>query len=256
MQYIDGQTVGDVTAAEQHKRGMTKKPVAESPRGSSGHEPTLAYRFPDAKPSAPSETLKDTAKAVSLSATTRTNGDEKHRIRAVVEMVIQAAEALEHAHRMGIVHRDIKPSNLLVNAEHHLWVADFGLAMVEAEGNLSVSGSMLGTLRYMSPEQMRADRHVLDHRTDIYSLGATLYEMLTLQPAFPESDVTKLMRRVAHDDPIAPRKLNSAMPRDLETVVLKAMAKDPQDRYATAGDLAPTCSDFWMTSRFKPSRRE
>ena len=106
----------------------------------------------------------------------------------MVELAIQAAEALEHAHQMGVVHRDIKPSNLLVDAEQHLWVTDFGLAMVEAEGNLTATGSMLGTLRYMSPEQMRGDRHVLDHHTDIYSLGATLYEMLTLQPAFPESD--------------------------------------------------------------------
>ena len=110
--------------------------------------------------------------------------DDRHRIRpdssypSVVDLAIQAAEALEHAHRMGIVHRDIKPSNLLMDADQHLWVADFGLAMVEAEGNLTTSDSMLGTLRYMSPEQMRGDRRVLDHQTDIYSLGVTLYEML------------------------------------------------------------------------------
>ena len=170
--------------------------------------------------------------------------EERDRIRSVVKLAIQAAEALEHAHRMGIVHRDIKPSNLLVDAEQHLWVADFGLAMIEAEGNLTATGSMMGTLRYMSPEQIRGDRHVLDHHTDIYSLGATLYEMLTLRPAFPESDAAQLMQRIPDDEPTAPRKLNSAISRDLETIVLKAMAKDHEDRYATAAAMAADLRHF------------
>jgi serine/threonine protein kinase len=162
----------------------------------------------------------------------------------VVELAIQAAEALEHAHRMGIVHRDIKPSNLLVDADQHLWVTDFGLALVEAEGNLTASGGMLGTLRYMSPEQLRGDRHVLDHHTDIYSLGATLYEMLVLRPAFPDSEVTKLVRRIPHEEPVAPHKLNPSIPRDLATIVLKAMAKQPGDRYTTARHLADDLRRF------------
>ena len=145
---------------------------------------------------------------------------------------------------MGIVHRDIKPSNLLIDVERQLWVTDFGLAMVEAEGNLTTTGSMVGTLRYMSPEQMRGDRHVLDHHTDIYSLGATLYEMLTLRAAFPENDATRVMQQIPVDEPTAPRRLNQAIPRDLETIVLKAMAKDHEDRYATAAGLAEDLRRF------------
>ena len=102
----------------------------------------------------------------------------------------------------------------------------------------------MGTLRYMSPEQMRGDRHVLDHHTDIYSLGATLYEMLTLQPAFPDSDAARLMQRIAIDEPMSPRQLNPAIPRDLETIVLKAMAKDHEDRYTTAGEMAADLRRF------------
>ena len=212
MQLIDGQTVADVIAGERRRRGMVegeeKDGQASESRGSSPKDLTEAFvssgeMSADTRAGFQPEALKDTANNTSTSGTIRNGTEEKEWIRRVVELGIQAAEALEHAHRMGIVHRDIKPSNLLLDSEQHLWVADFGLAMVEAEGNLSASGSMLGTLRYMSPEQVRGDRHVLDHHTDIYSLGATLYEMLTFQPAFPETDVARLMQRIPNDDPIA-----------------------------------------------------
>jgi WD40 repeat protein len=169
---------------------------------------------------------------------------ERSRIRCVVQLGIQAAEALEHAHHMGIVHRDIKPSNLMVDAEQHLWVTDFGLAMVETQQNLTVSGSLFGTLRYMSPEQVRGDRHILGHHTDIYSLGCTLYEMLTLRAAFPDHDTPRLMQQITKDDPVRPRRLNRAISPDLETIVMKAMAKDHDDRYATAGDMATDLRRF------------
>jgi WD40 repeat protein/serine/threonine protein kinase len=238
MQFIDGQTAGDLIAAELRRRGCGDESATGLPARSSGYESTIALPAVHAEPSSRPQGLKETERASGSTTTTHVIGDERARIRGVVELAIQAAHALEHAHRMGIVHRDIKPSNLLVDAEHHLWVTDFGLAMIEAEGNLTATGGMLGTLRYMSPEQMRGDRHVLDHHTDIYSLGATLYEMLTLQPAFPEGDVARLMQRIPNDEPVSPRKLNPAIHRDLETIVLKAMAKDHEDRYSTAGDMA------------------
>jgi serine/threonine protein kinase/tetratricopeptide (TPR) repeat protein len=245
MQLIDGQTVGDVIHEQRRHRALDAKPAQSlGGRRSSPDDPT---GDPDSFASSAShgpEVLKDTGIANGTSVTTANNGQEKDWIRSVVALAIQAAEAVEHAHRMGIVHRDIKPSNLLVDSEQHLWVADFGLAMVEAESNLTATGSMIGTLRYMSPEQMRGDRHVLDHRTDIYSLGATLYEMLTLRAAFPDSDATRLIERIPIDDPTAPRRLNPIIPRDVETIVLKAMAKDPVDRYATAGELAADLRRF------------
>ena len=153
-------------------------------------------------------------------------------------MGIQAAEALEHAHQMGVVHRDIKPSNLMVDARGHLWITDFGLAMTQKDPALTMTGDIVGTLRYMSPEQALGKRSEMNHRTDIYSLGVTLYELLTLQPAFAGDNRETLVRRLLEDDPPRPRTVNRAIPRDLETIVLKATAKEPGQRYATAQEMA------------------
>jgi hypothetical protein len=164
--------------------------------------------------------------------------------RAVAELDTQAAEALQYAHAQGVIHRDVKPSNLLVDRSGWLWVADFGLAMVPGSAATTATGVLLGTLRYMSPEQALGHRSVLDHRVDVYSLGATLYELLTLRPAFDGDDRIEVLRKIAHEEPRAPRRIDSTIPRDLETVVLKAMAKPPAERYATAADLADDLSRF------------
>ena len=168
--------------------------------------------------------------------------------RAYIENVaglgLQAAEALDHAHDRGILHRDIKPANLLLDAAGHLWVTDFGLAQIRGDSRLTPTGDVLGTLRYMSPEQALARRVVIDGRTDTYSLGVTLYELLTLRPAIDGRDRAEILRRVAHEDPTPLRKHNPAVPRDLETVVQKAMAKEPESRYATARELADDLRRF------------
>jgi serine/threonine protein kinase len=145
---------------------------------------------------------------------------------------------------MGIIHRDVKPSNLLVDAHAHLWVTDFGLARIGASAELTVSGDVVGTLRYMSPEQAAGQTATLDQRTDIYSLGATLYELLTLRPAFPAHDRQTLLHRILHDEPVPPRKLNASLPVDLQTIIHKAMSKSPGDRYATAQALADDLRRF------------
>ncbi len=172
-------------------------------------------------------------------AIVRTDGDwaARQRVRESAELAIQAAEALEHAHGLGVLHRDVKPANLLVDSSGHLWVTDFGLARLHGSGDLTASGDLLGTARYMSPEQAGGGR-ILDARTDVYSLGATLYEMLTGRPAFDGTDRQALYRQISDDEPVAPRKLDPAIPRDLETIVCKAMAKEPDQRYATARELA------------------
>jgi serine/threonine protein kinase/predicted Zn-dependent protease len=164
--------------------------------------------------------------------------------RQVAQLGIQAADALGHAHRLGIIHRDIKPANLILDDDGKLWVTDFGLALVQSNMELTASGDMLGTLRYMSPEQASAKRGLIDQRTDIYSLGATLYELLTLQPAFPEKDRHQLLAQIATEEPRPPRRLNPAIPKDLETIVLKSMAKSPPDRYTTAEELAEDLKRF------------
>jgi serine/threonine protein kinase len=166
--------------------------------------------------------------------------------RNVARLAVEAAEALDYAHREGVLHRDVKPANLLVDLRGHLWVTDFGLARLRGDSGLTRTGDLIGTLRYMSPESAAggARRAPVDHRTDVYSLGVTIYEMLTLQPAFGGSDRSEILRRIAEEEPRPPRRLSPRIPRDLETVVLKAMAKEPARRYQSAGELAADLARF------------
>src|SRR5262249_23482264 len=119
-----------------------------------------------------------------------------------------------------------------------LWVTDFGLARLGADAGLTMSGDLLGTLRYMAPEQVLARHGLVDHRADVYGLGCTLYELLTGHPAVDATERAEVWRRVAFEDPVRPRKLDRAIPAELETITLKALAKNPNGRFATAGDLA------------------
>jgi WD40 repeat protein/serine/threonine protein kinase len=165
-------------------------------------------------------------------------------VRTVAQFGVQVAEALDHAHTRGILHRDIKPANLLLDDQGQLWVADFGLAQIQGNPHLTLTGDIMGTLRYMSPEQALAKRVVIDGRTDIYSLGVSLYELLTLRPALDGQDRQEILRKIAQEEPPSPRKLNPAVPRDLETILFKAMAKEPAERYATARELADELRRF------------
>jgi serine/threonine protein kinase/Flp pilus assembly protein TadD len=177
-------------------------------------------------------------------ASTERGPRDRAYFRRVAELGIQAAEALDHAHALGVVHRDVKPANLLVDGRGGLWVTDFGLAHIQSDARLRLTGDLVGTLRYLSPEQALAKRVPIDHRTDVYSLGATLYELLTLAPAFPGSDRQELLRQIAFEEPKPPRRANKAIPAELETVVLKALEKNPAERYATAKELADDLQRF------------
>jgi tetratricopeptide (TPR) repeat protein len=164
--------------------------------------------------------------------------------RTVAQLGVQAAEALEHAHQMGVIHRDVKPANLLLDGRGHLWVTDFGLAHCQGHASLTGSGDLLGTLRYMSPEQALAKRGLVDHRTDVYSLGATLYELLTLEVVFAGRDREEVLRQIAWEEPRPPRHFDKAIPKELETIVLKALEKQTAARYATAQELAEDLQRF------------
>ncbi len=153
-----------------------------------------------------------------------------------------AADALAYAHCRGVVHRDVKPSNLLVDSRGEVWVADFGLARRLSDPALTRSDGLLGTPRYMSPEQ--AEARAVDARTDVYSLGATLYELLTLRPPFEGQAAVELIRQILDREPPNPRKADPRIPRDLETIVLKALAKRPADRYASASEVADDLGRF------------
>jgi eukaryotic-like serine/threonine-protein kinase len=160
--------------------------------------------------------------------------------RSVARMGLQVAEALAHAHSQGVLHRDIKPSNLLLDALGCVWVTDFGLAKQEGS-DLTRSGDVVGTLRYLAPERFRG---MSDARTDIYGLGVTLYELLTIKPAFSATDRARLVHDIVEKEPAPPRRLAPQLPRDLETIVLKAITKDPAQRYATAAEMAADLRRF------------
>jgi tetratricopeptide (TPR) repeat protein len=153
-------------------------------------------------------------------------------------LIAQAADALEHAHQLGIVHRDVKPANLLLDGAGKVYVGDFGLARFGPDAGLTMSGDLLGTLRYMAPEQALARHGLVDHRADVYGLGCTLYELLTGKPAVDATDRADILRQIAFEDPAPPRKLDKTIPAELETIALTCLTKNPAERYATAAALA------------------
>jgi serine/threonine-protein kinase len=155
--------------------------------------------------------------------------------RGVARIGEQVAEALQYAHSQGVLHRDIKPSNLLLDLQGTTWVADFGLAKAADQVDLTHPGAVVGTWRYMAPERFLGKS---DERSDVYSLGLTLYELLTLHPAFDASSREEVIHQVSSRVPPPPRKVNPEVPRDLETIVLKAIERAPATRYQSAGELA------------------
>ena len=162
----------------------------------------------------------------------------------VARMMADVADALQHAHDEGVIHRDIKPSNLLLSSDGRLSLNDFGLAHVSGTAGDDDERRIRGISAVHVPEQITAGRAPLDHRTDIYSLGATLYELLTLEPPFPGQQRDQIIGQILHKDPVPPRRKNRRVPVDLETICLKAMDKDPDRRYQTAGQMSKDLHRF------------
>ena len=228
MRYIDGQNLADVIGAMQEVR-------RESETDKQKQRTTIRNALRDSG-SFPSNEFVEVC--------THQTPAPRTAYTSFVDLAIQLADALVHAHSVGIIHRDIKPSNLLIDATGTPWIADFGLALIQGQDNLTVTGEFVGTLRYMSPEQAMAGRISVDSRTDIYSLGITLYELLTLQHAFNGESLDEIIRQVTFDEPTPIRRLNARIPREIETIVNKAISKSPEDRYQTAAELADDFRHF------------
>jgi serine/threonine protein kinase/Flp pilus assembly protein TadD len=232
MQFIDGLTLATVIQEVRQSRGARSEdesPQTKEDVGSLTPRPT-----PNALTTRPLAALR-----------TEFTRQGTTYCRSVAALMVAAAEALEYAHQVGVVHRDIKPANLMLDARGHLWVTDFGLACCQGDPGLTGTNEQPGTLRYMSPEQALGPRAVVDHRTDVWGLGVTLYELLTLEPACPVSSHQELLARIASEATVpAPRRLNACVPVELETIVLKAVARNADERYATAAELADDLRRF------------
>ena len=232
MQFIDGNTLADLIDAR--KRPKTPLPDAQSPEFA---QPLATHRSTQAVAFATTQGLSRT--------------DRKQHEQQIIRWAIQAAEALSHAPGLGIVHRDIKPSNLIIDSQAQLWVADFGLAQFSSDASLTTSGALLGTLRYMRPEQAVGTASV-DHRTDIYSLGVSLYDTISSEGVFPGDDRQQILTSVIHQEPPSLTKVAPGVSTDLATIVDKMMSKSPTDRYASSDDLRKTCGGVSKATRFWP----
>ncbi|APW62489.1 serine/threonine-protein kinase [Paludisphaera borealis] len=245
MQFIDGLGLDLVLREVRRQR---RKPIAADPPTdqelSSGLARDLYHgRFhPQSTPVA--DSASEARSETPIAPIVRTSPSPRIEARyfdSVAWLGVQVAEALEYAHRQGVLHRDIKPSNLLMDANGHVWVTDFGLAKIQDGDELTRTGDVVGTLRYMAPERFSGWS---DPRSDVFALGATLYELLTFRPAFDEPDRVRLIDRLLNGSPTPPRHLDRRFPRDLETIVMKALANTPGERYATAGQLAEDLRRF------------
>jgi eukaryotic-like serine/threonine-protein kinase len=259
MQFIDGQGLHELVASAKQS---TSPDRAKQRNGSTRKQTPVANTLPSpvpavgaraaSKTAAPAFSVSDRpvldkAEGASSSATPARlpmnigQRPARHYWDQVAAIGLQVAVALQYAHEQGILHRDIKPANLLLDSQGTVWVTDFGLAKVLDENNLTSTGDVIGTLQYMAPESLSGQ---FDARGDIYSLGLTLYELLTLEMPYAESNPARLLKLIAQRDPVAPRRRNAAVPRDLETIVLKAASRDPSHRYPTARHLAADLQRF------------
>ncbi len=184
------------------------------------------------------------AKPSSSSGTPKVEAPRGGFLESAVDLMIQVGEALSYAHEHGVIHRDVKPSNIVIRSDGVAVLTDFGLAREEGLPHVTQTGEFAGTPRYVSPEQAMARRVKVDHRSDLFSLGVTLYELLTFQPAFTGETSHEVLSKILTKEPQAPNKLNPALPADLVTIVLKAMEKDPDRRYQSAAELVADLRAF------------
>ncbi|QDU55926.1 serine/threonine protein kinase [Aeoliella mucimassa] len=245
MQFIEGAGLDRVLKRLEQSMSVNDKiNVSEIVQSIAASQETIADRamlttFLDIEPEDDLREARDSEEqsSASLSGSVQLTpgASPRNYWESVAVLGVQVAEALAYAHQQGVLHRDIKPANLLVDTQGKVWVADFGLSKALENEQLSASDEMMGTPAYMAPEQLRGET---DHRSDIYSLGLTLYELATLQSPFPAANRAELLHRIATEQPARPRQVRPSIPTDLETIILTAIAPEPASRYQSADDLA------------------
>ena len=224
MELVDGQTLADIACT---------RPSVQSDAARAGVTPH-ADDLESPSAAAHGTRINDTSPAAQLSTQRSTN--RKEFFRSIARLGAQAADALQYAHHEGVIHRDVKPSNMLVDEYGDLHIADFGLAQIQTSDDLTMTGDLVGTLRYMSPEQIDGTSPV-DHRTDIYSLGVTLYELVAGQPCFNSPARRQALHDVAHARYTPLHRILPDVPRDFQTIIAKAMAHSVYERYVSAQEL-------------------
>jgi serine/threonine protein kinase len=256
MELIDGPSLDHVIQQMREGVAGTASGVSDDPGYRSVHTPRSLL-----SPGHPPANLGVTGSYIEGASTSGANSgltsssltSGSGYFDTVARMMAEVADALEYAHQQGVVHRDMKPSNLLLSPSGRLSINDFGLARMLEQPGMTMSGEFVGTPAYMSPEQITAGRIPLDHRTDIYSLGATLYELLTLEPPHTGQSREQILAQIVQKEPKPPRRIQKKVPVDLETICLKCLEKDPDRRYQTAGKLAEDLRRY--VNRFAISAR-
>ncbi len=264
MQYIRGQNLGVVLQEVRRLRGQPPFPESATQRRSDlstgiarglivgERQPLSATTQSDGQVEPSGEASRVVGESsASTGSSELASQPELQYVRSVARIGVQVADALAYAHHQGILHRDIKPANILLDTEGTAWVTDFGLAKADDSIELTTQGDIVGTLRYMAPERFRGQA---DGRSDVYGLGLTLYEMLTLQSPFGSGDRARLTERILQSEPPRPRRLDPRIPRDLETIVLKAIAKEPGRRYESAAALADDLRRFLVDRPIRARR--
>lgn len=245
MPFIDGDPLSKVLSTLREKSADTEtRQILESDlQSGKANLPDVAVDSTVHRSHISEPTLSTTATAESPSTTastsrpkrfTATTQKEPAYFRRVATICLQVAEAMDHAYQQGVLHRDIKPGNLILALDGTVWVTDFGLARMTDSDDLTNTGEILGTLRYLAPERLRGQHTV---QGDIYGLGITMYELLTLQTVFAATDRPDLLRQVIEESPASPRRIDPTIPRDLETIVTRCIAKEVHDRYQIPSEL-------------------
>lgn len=246
MEFVDGPGLNEIIG-EHRERQITDTATAdlsdtvELVRSDSAVALPLRDDVTETQPLPSRQSIGDSS--VTLSSFSNVHSSDEF-YGSVARHIANVADGLDYAHEQGVIHRDIKPHNLILGRDDNLRISDFGLARLSEQPGVTVTGELIGSPLYMSPEQLTGKASAVDHRTDIYSLGATLYEWITLSPPYPGDTRERVISQILTSEPVTPRAKNAEIPIDLETICLKAMERDIHQRYQHAGEMRDDLNRF------------